>query len=271
MMNNGNDYSSANDILSDSNTDDDRSGEDAEGLDDNIVKDDNTAVKLLRLHTVIDANNKYDACVASLPCLNSSKLKDANSSFVNGGFPTCGFDKIWSLGLRRRILIQEFDYEKSEWVEKMNPDSALDTDVRLKEVVGVVMLPRRNHWLGPICMRSTTKLLHRSDLQKKKMEITHLPMKARARAILCLKQNVGQRSIILITCRNRYSCTFYIVTFYLLNKGPRKIKKETQGHGLCRRTWNSQRTAPLKFLTKRNQSIGRHRSTLSSYQYAPSS
>ena len=49
MMSNGNDDSSANDILSDSDTDDDSSGEAAEGSDNNIVKYANTAVKLLWL------------------------------------------------------------------------------------------------------------------------------------------------------------------------------------------------------------------------------
>ena len=115
MMSNGNDDSRANDILSDSDTDDDSSGEAAKGPDDNIVKDANAAVKLLRLHAVIDANTKYDVCVACLPCLKSGKIADANFACVNGEFPTCGFDKIWALGLRRRILIQEFDYDKSEW------------------------------------------------------------------------------------------------------------------------------------------------------------
>ena len=80
------------------------------------------------------SKTKYDACVACIPCLKSGKLEDANFSCVNGECPTCGFDKIWSLGLHRRILIREFDYEKSEWAEKLNPDSALATYVWLKEV-----------------------------------------------------------------------------------------------------------------------------------------
>ena len=106
MMSNGNDDSSANDILSDSDMDDDSSGEAAEGPDNNIVKDANTAFKLLRLHAVIDAKTKYDACVACLTCLNSGNLNYANVACVNGDFPTCGFNKIWSLGLPRGILIR---------------------------------------------------------------------------------------------------------------------------------------------------------------------
>ena len=114
MMSNGNNDSSANNILSDSDTDNDSSGEAAEGPDDNIFKDANAAVKLLRLHAFIDAKTKYDACVAFLLCLKSGKLEVANFACVDGECPTCGFDKIWSLALRRRILVQEFDYEKSE-------------------------------------------------------------------------------------------------------------------------------------------------------------
>ena len=55
MMSNGNDDSNANNILSDSDTDDDSSGEADEGPDDNIFKDANAMVKMLRLHAVIDA------------------------------------------------------------------------------------------------------------------------------------------------------------------------------------------------------------------------
>ena len=106
MMINGNDDSSANDILLDSDTDNDSRGDDAEGPDNNIVKNANAAVKLLRLHAVIDAKTKYDAFVACLTCLKSGKIEDASFACVNGECPTCGFDKIWSLGLRLRILIR---------------------------------------------------------------------------------------------------------------------------------------------------------------------
>ena len=98
------------------------------------VKDNKAAAKLLRLFDVISTKNKYDACVACVPCLAGGKLEDANFICVNGECPTCGFDKIWSKGLRRRILSREFDSAKSEWVEKLNPNSSLATDVWLNEV-----------------------------------------------------------------------------------------------------------------------------------------
>ena len=89
-------------------------------------RDAKAAVKLLHL--------KYDACVACLPCLTTRKLGDANFTCVNGECPHCGFDKIWSKGLRRQILMREYDSEKREWVDKLNPNSALATNTWLKQV-----------------------------------------------------------------------------------------------------------------------------------------
>ena len=66
----------------------------------NKFKDATAMLKILRLHSVISGNTKYDACVACLTCLQSGKLEDSNFAGVNGECPTCGFDKIWSKVLK---------------------------------------------------------------------------------------------------------------------------------------------------------------------------
>ena len=78
--------------------------------------------------------NRYDACVGYVPYLAGGQLEDANFSCVNGKCLSYGFDKIWSKGVWRRILTGEFDPDKSEWVEKLSPESSLATDVWLNEV-----------------------------------------------------------------------------------------------------------------------------------------
>ena len=72
----------------------------------NKAKDATAALKFLRIHSVIDANTKYDACVACFTYLKRGKLDDTNFACVNGECPNCGFDKIWPKGLQRRILIR---------------------------------------------------------------------------------------------------------------------------------------------------------------------
>ena len=79
----------------------------------NKDKDATAALKLLCLHSVIATKTKYNAFVACLTCFKRGKLEDAKFSCVNGEYPTCGFDKIWSKGLRKRILIRSFDSNKS--------------------------------------------------------------------------------------------------------------------------------------------------------------
>jgi hypothetical protein len=92
------------------------------------------AVKLMRLYVVMETKTKYDACVACLPHLNGGLLEDANIRCVNGTCPSCGFDKIWSKGLRCCIMSREWNPVKSEWVEKLNPHSVLATDSWTDEV-----------------------------------------------------------------------------------------------------------------------------------------
>jgi hypothetical protein len=100
----------------------------------NAQMDAAVAVKIVRLHPVMETKTKYDACVACLPCLNGGLLEDANIRCVNGTCPLCGFDKIWSKGLRRRIMCREWNPVKSEWVDKLNPNSVLATDSWMSEV-----------------------------------------------------------------------------------------------------------------------------------------
>jgi len=97
-------------------------------------KDTKTAAKLLRVHDILSMTTKYDMCVACLPCLKNGKLEDAKFSCVNGDCPTCGFDKIWSKGLRNRILMKEYDVGKKEFIEKLNPNLSLATDIWLDKV-----------------------------------------------------------------------------------------------------------------------------------------
>ena len=112
------------------NTEDRSTAEDKSNAD----KDKKAAQKLIRLYNVILAPTNYDACVGCLPCLQSGKLEDAKFTCVNGDCPKCRFDKLWSKGVRHRILLKEFDVDKGEWIEKLNPDSSLATDVWLNKV-----------------------------------------------------------------------------------------------------------------------------------------
>ena len=100
----------------------------------NKAKDASAAQKLLSLHSVIVARTKYEGCVAYLTCLKSGKLEDASFACVNGECPTCGFDKIWSKVIRRRLFIREFDSNKSEQVEKLNPNLVLATDIWMNKL-----------------------------------------------------------------------------------------------------------------------------------------
>ena len=99
----------------------------------------NTAAKMLRLFSILETRTKYDACLGYLSCLEEDAngkriLENAKFSCVNGDFPKCGFDKIWSKGIRNQILIKEFDNDTSKWVEKLNPKSSFATDVWLDDI-----------------------------------------------------------------------------------------------------------------------------------------
>ena len=100
----GIDDSTPNDATN--NTDDNYDAAINKAKDENKAKDATAVLKLLRLHSVISAKTKYDACAACITFLKSGKFEDENISCVNGECPTCRFDKIWSKGLRRRILIR---------------------------------------------------------------------------------------------------------------------------------------------------------------------
>ena len=70
----------------------------------------------------------HDACVVCVPCLTNGKLEDANMECIKGECPTCGFDKIWSKGLRWRLLVCESEQDKGEWTVKLNPVLCLATN-----------------------------------------------------------------------------------------------------------------------------------------------
>jgi len=106
-------------------------GDEMKSSDDDSADDNNTnsksneeldaeaVPKLLRVRDLLETTNKYDTCVACLPCIGKGgKLEDAKMSCVNGECPKCGMDKIWSKGLRRRLVKREWDAGKKEWVDQ---------------------------------------------------------------------------------------------------------------------------------------------------------
>ena len=87
-----------------------------------------------RLIAVLKSQTKYDACLECIPCLDprsngEKKLEDAKFSCVNGECPRCGFDKIWSNGIRKMIMLSEYDPERKEFVQKLNPSCDFATSV----------------------------------------------------------------------------------------------------------------------------------------------
>lgn len=85
-----------------------------------------------------------------------NKLEDAKISCVNGECPLCGFDKIWSKGIHRHILLHEYDNTKGEFVEKRNQNSVWAIDIfGLKQLIGA---PTRTKKLRML-LRMPEKLL----------------------------------------------------------------------------------------------------------------
>jgi len=87
---------------------------------DDVEADKIANSQLLQLYNVLNMNTKYDMCVACLPCLENGKLEDAKIECIEGTCTKCGFDKLWSKGVRARI----FDSDN-----KLNAKSTLATDV----------------------------------------------------------------------------------------------------------------------------------------------
>lgn len=46
----------------------------------------------------------------------------------------CGFDKLWKHGVRKHIFTHEYDNDKHEWVDKLETNSKLATQVWLDMV-----------------------------------------------------------------------------------------------------------------------------------------
>ena len=102
-----------------------------DGDDDEYEADERATAKLQKICDIIEKASKYDMCVSCLPCLTSGKLEDAMFKCVDGSCVKCGFDKLWKHGVRRHILTQVYDEGKGQWVEKLNTNSKLATDVWL--------------------------------------------------------------------------------------------------------------------------------------------
>ncbi len=94
-----------------------------------VIKDEKTATKMKQILDIIKMKTIYDSCKACLPCLPEfGNLEDAKLSCVNGECYPCGFDKLWSKGVRRVIILKDFGKQKMEWVESLNTESAFGTD-----------------------------------------------------------------------------------------------------------------------------------------------
>jgi hypothetical protein len=94
-----------------------------------VIKDEKTATKMNLILDIINMKTKYDSCNACLPCLPEfGNLEDAKLSCVNGECYCCGFDKLLSKGVRRVIILKDFDKQNIEWVESLNTESAFATD-----------------------------------------------------------------------------------------------------------------------------------------------
>ncbi len=97
------------------------------------IEDERTATKMKQILDILKMKTKYDSCKACLPCLpEMGNLEDAKLSCVNGECYRCGFDKLWSKGVRRVIILKDFDNQQKEWVESLNKDSVFATDAWLE-------------------------------------------------------------------------------------------------------------------------------------------
>jgi hypothetical protein len=79
------------------------------------IEDERTATKMKQILDILKMKTKYDSCKACLPCLpEMGNLEDAKLSCVNGECYCCGFDKLWSKGVRRVIILKGFDNQQKE-------------------------------------------------------------------------------------------------------------------------------------------------------------
>jgi hypothetical protein len=125
--------------LAESSSDSDRD-EDAESVEGNTAPSTDTlSIRMKRLIAVLGSPTKYDACLECVPCLQprrngEKKLEDAKFSCVSMECPRCGFDKIWSSGIRNRIILKEYEPSRRAFVEKLNPNCSMATDAWHEEV-----------------------------------------------------------------------------------------------------------------------------------------
>lgn len=96
--------------------------------------DSNAVRKLRGILKVIQQDSKYDMCCAALPCLDGKPLESAKYSCINCDCPTCGFDKLWSKGVKASLFKYEYDATQSKWVGQLNDTSPVKSNLWNKQV-----------------------------------------------------------------------------------------------------------------------------------------
>jgi hypothetical protein len=145
MLNNDNDTANGSELVNDAldgseSVLDDKIDEEmtvANAIPSHVVpiEDEKMATKMKRILDIIKMKTKYDSCKACLSCLPEfGNLEDAKLSCVNGKCYHCGFDKLWSKGVRRVIILKDFDDQKMEWVESLNTESVFATDAWIETI-----------------------------------------------------------------------------------------------------------------------------------------
>ncbi len=89
--------------------------------------------RLMTIKELINVPSKYDMCVEILkPCLPTGKLEDAEQKCLDGTCTTCGFERLWSRTLRRKLFIvpalgqDEILNESSPLVDAELKESSID-------------------------------------------------------------------------------------------------------------------------------------------------
>eukprot|EP00984_Skeletonema_dohrnii_P024294 scaffold13403_cov120-Skeletonema_dohrnii-CCMP3373.AAC.1 len=93
-----------------------------------------TLNKINRVIEIMQQPYKYDMCMKCICPPETGKLEDAKFSCVEGSCPSCGMDKLWSNGVRKKILTTTYDSDTSEFVYSLNKNCRFASDEWLNEV-----------------------------------------------------------------------------------------------------------------------------------------
>jgi len=89
------------DVVNNANEDSSSDDVDSSNVDDS---DKQTLHKIERILEIMNQPYKYDMCMKCVCIPDGGKLEDAKFACVEGNCPLCGMDKLWSNGVRRKIL-----------------------------------------------------------------------------------------------------------------------------------------------------------------------